>query len=250
MAAGTAGHALVGFRRTSEIAALPFGLVGSSLATGTLRSFATGTNLPGPIVATNGSSTLAAWAADGALASQTFDGTFWGATATVTSTGLSYYKNATVAVNSKGQAVMAWRDSSAGAGDGYAGVAMASYWSGAAWSAPQLISLAGAARKAWWHACDLDEVGTAVCAWADFDPGGTYTRIWANILDFDTGTPVWRGPEPIDQDSPGVYLSDKPENGRDIHVVLEPQGHGGHVVWIQHGPGGDTTSRTWGNSLE
>jgi hypothetical protein len=37
--------------------------------------------------------------------------------------------------------------------------------------------LPGSARKAWWLAVDINDVGAAVCSRADFDSTGVYTRI-------------------------------------------------------------------------
>lgn len=64
-------------------------------------------------------------------------------------------------INGAGQAALLWRDSSAGGGDGYSGVAMGAFWNGGAWSAPQVVGVPGAGRKAWWLSVDLDENGTA-----------------------------------------------------------------------------------------
>jgi hypothetical protein len=250
LAAGDPGQALLSWSVSSEDRALPLGISGGAPAPGALKTLTTGSNLQGATVAARGSRQLAAWVEGGAIHAQTRNAGVWGQPATVTSTGLSYYATLALAMNGAGQAVLLWRDSSAGSGDGYAGVAMASFWNGAAWSQPQLISLPGAARKAWWLSVDLDDNGTAVAAWTDFDASGAYARTWANVLRTDSGAPVWQGPVPIDQASPGVYLADKPENYRSVHVKLDPMGRGAYVVWLQHGQGSDPTPRTWWNRLE
>jgi hypothetical protein len=249
VASGSPGFAISGWSTGDTVSARPVGIGSGAMSPGSPKTLGSGSNLPGPAISARKDKAMTAWKTDSSIVAQTFNGGAWGIPATVTSTGAGYYFQGAVAVDSQGRAVLLWQDVSAGGGT-YNGAVAASFFDGSNWSAPQIISVPGSTRKAWWMAVEMNDVGTAVAAWADFDAGGTFTRIWANVLHFETGTPAWKGAEPIDQASPTVYLADTPENVRDIRIAMDPAGSSATVVWIQHGEGADPTPRTWANWLE
>ena len=208
----------------------------------------TETNPPGAVVVLRGAHGLAVWPATNGLGWRTYDNGEWGAPSTISDSNLSYYVEPTLAMNDLGQAVLLWRD--AGSTDAYAGTIQGSYFDGSAWSPPHTVSVPGAHATAWWQAVDINDVGTAVAAWADFESTGTYTRIWAGILDVGSGQPVWQAPVAIDMPSPNADLADEPQNVRDISVALDPAGSVAYVVYMQHADSPATTPFTWVNWLE
>jgi hypothetical protein len=246
--AASNGTALVGWSTGAAVLvqAITIGSGAISLH-GTAQTVATGSNLPGPLVAMRGGKGLAVWRQAGGFGAQSWNGS-WATTSSIPEAMLDYYPGAALAMNSSGQAVLVWRHDVQGQTDSYQGELWASFFDGTQWSTPGAISLTGANRKCWWAAVDINDAGAAVASWADFDETGTYTRIWANILRFGTGAPAWEGPVAIDQSSPSAYLANTPENVRDISVGLTPDGTLGIVTYIQHQP--DMTTRTWANVVE
>lgn len=245
VAAGAEGKAIIGFSRGDTIIGLPMG-IGGSLTPGAKQTLAAGSNLPGPGVAMRGNRAMLAWRNDGGFVARAYNGD-WGATSTIVEGQGDSWGSAAFAMNSKGQAVFLWRRYE-GVGDSYTGTLWGAYFDGTQWSAPALVSLPGANRKAWWPSVDINDEGTAVAAWADFEETGTFTRIWANVLQFEEGAPTWKGPEAIDIASPDAGLAGVPENVRDITVGMDPGGKTAYVTYMQHEPNG--TPRTWVNWLE
>ncbi len=248
VAAGAAGKAVVSWHNNTTAAVTPVFPNGSILTLGAQLTTQTGSNIVAPVVAMKGTNSMAVWRSSTGHDWRLSTNGTWTPTNTVTTSGDPWNFNHTLAMNNNGQAVMLWREIPQGAADSWVGQVWASFFDGFTWSTPQRLSTPGTNRKAWWAAVDINDVGAAVAAWADFDSTGTYTRIYASVLRYDGGAPAWQAPVTIDEDAPNATLANQPENVRNIGVALNPGGTVAYVTWKQTEPNG--TPRTFLNWLE
>jgi hypothetical protein len=257
VAAGSQGNALVTWGVASadgtsgdyDVFAERIFLGGGGFAVGSTEKIGTGYAAQ-KATAMRGDQGMAVEGSSSGLQSNTYSPDSWHGAQTVPSAQPLYYFSPTLAVNSRGQAVLLWREAgSASNTDGYGGALYASFWNGSLWSAKQLISTASPDPHAWWAAVDLNDKGEAVAAWADFEASGRYTRIFARILETSSGTPTWGDAVAIDQDAPDAGLANQPQNFRAVSVALERAGGTAQIIWIQNDPDG-LAAHTWATWIE